>query len=565
MKKKIKLKGQVSIEVLIILGILIIGGIILGSFYLNNINKKTQEATDISSTSNSFSDFLNDTGDMGTPNYDDFGCDSNDDCSIHEDNECILDYCNENGNCVGTLLTSGNCTTSLNNPGTCVNGVCVANSSECNPYLEFNQCGDTSNDCTIYECSIEGTCVEKNLTNGVSCSFGFCIDGECVSDFDCVQLSDCSNDFCVPNPCYKWNCEEGRCVEKKLVDGTYCIIKSDPSEDGYCLGGDCRPFDNTCQNNSDCISLGSELGDCQEAYCKIISGQTTGVCDIRNITGICCGNAICEDGENYSNCLEDCSCGDLVCDDLERANGTCPDDCGLLACLNITNDICQSSISYCSICHNDPYALNCSPCCGDGVCNFGEEGICNIDCDNGGIFSFELSVNPLNSSALLNNNFLITVNGEGVDTYNLNLNVINSITSNPTNNCCLVGNSCNSSYSLGDVSSGDHTYQFNCNSEGIYKFEFTGTPSVGDPDFEISTWDISNNITPNYAFCKKVINSNGEIYVCINKLEGEDISSYGSLKVYINHPDIFERYSLSPSCVTNTNGSLCVFIGKTTP
>ena len=57
---KNKSKGQTSIEILAILGVLVIGGIILGTFYLQNINKKTAEATEISNIDyNSWIDDVN--------------------------------------------------------------------------------------------------------------------------------------------------------------------------------------------------------------------------------------------------------------------------------------------------------------------------------------------------------------------------------------------------------------------------------------------------------------------------------------------------------------------------
>jgi hypothetical protein len=41
---------------------------------------------------------------------------------------------------------------------------------------------------------------------------------------------------------------------------------------------------------------------------------------------ISCGDLICEEGENVSNCPGDCSCGNTVCDASENCN-SCPSDC----------------------------------------------------------------------------------------------------------------------------------------------------------------------------------------------------------------------------------------------
>ena len=64
MFNKNKSKGQTSIEILAILGVLVIGGIILGTFYLSNINKKTAEATEIANL-----DYNGLIGDLNEPIY----------------------------------------------------------------------------------------------------------------------------------------------------------------------------------------------------------------------------------------------------------------------------------------------------------------------------------------------------------------------------------------------------------------------------------------------------------------------------------------------------------------
>jgi len=63
-----KKNGQVSIEILAILGVLIIGSIILASFYISNINKKTSEITSLDKSSDNFNNWLNDSGNGGTLN-----------------------------------------------------------------------------------------------------------------------------------------------------------------------------------------------------------------------------------------------------------------------------------------------------------------------------------------------------------------------------------------------------------------------------------------------------------------------------------------------------------------
>jgi hypothetical protein len=56
---KNKQKAQVSIEMLVIIGVLIIGVVIVGVFSISNLNKRTGQANDIISTTNTFGNDLN--------------------------------------------------------------------------------------------------------------------------------------------------------------------------------------------------------------------------------------------------------------------------------------------------------------------------------------------------------------------------------------------------------------------------------------------------------------------------------------------------------------------------
>jgi len=63
---KNKKKGQISIEVLLILGILVIGGIIVGAFYLSSIHKKTNNINNTDDSTNSLSKWTNKNIEGGT-------------------------------------------------------------------------------------------------------------------------------------------------------------------------------------------------------------------------------------------------------------------------------------------------------------------------------------------------------------------------------------------------------------------------------------------------------------------------------------------------------------------
>jgi hypothetical protein len=103
-----KKNGQVSIEILAILGVLIIGSIVLASFYISNINKKTDEVTNLSDSSDSFNDWLNDSG--GTLN------DTNNGNGVNPDDPdpvCGNNVIETGEVCDGTDLGGASCNTVL--------------------------------------------------------------------------------------------------------------------------------------------------------------------------------------------------------------------------------------------------------------------------------------------------------------------------------------------------------------------------------------------------------------------------------------------------------------------
>ena len=115
MFNKNKSKGQTSIEILAILGVLVIGGIILGTFYLSSINKKTADATEIANLG-----YENWIGDLNEPTYGSLcgngivdgaeDCDYNGLVFIDNKNSCV-DW----GFTGGTLSCNSNCTLDTSN------------------------------------------------------------------------------------------------------------------------------------------------------------------------------------------------------------------------------------------------------------------------------------------------------------------------------------------------------------------------------------------------------------------------------------------------------------------
>ena len=138
---KKRIKAQTSIEVLAILGVLVVGSIILGSFYISSVNKKTDETTNLSDVSTGFEDWLDDESGSLPP----------------------------------------------------------ANSGEC---TVAGDCGSTGNQCTEYDC-VNGNCVLGNLPDGSNCSvYGWdCLTEEC-SIGSCTTIDNCPIDqFCTINGC----------------------------------------------------------------------------------------------------------------------------------------------------------------------------------------------------------------------------------------------------------------------------------------------------------------------------------------------------------------------------
>ena len=59
-----KNKGQISVEALIIVGVLVIGGVVFAAVYLGNIGEQARRGNDLSAITD---DFMNDLGGWGTP------------------------------------------------------------------------------------------------------------------------------------------------------------------------------------------------------------------------------------------------------------------------------------------------------------------------------------------------------------------------------------------------------------------------------------------------------------------------------------------------------------------
>jgi hypothetical protein len=170
-----------------------------------------------------------------------------------------------------------------------------------------------------------------------SCGNGICEVGEEGKCLDCVVCNDgtCDPDFesyfTCPGDCPNTpSCGDGKC---ELLGGE---TTTNCSEDcgSRCGDGRCdaftTPLGGTFEDSESCPE-DCYGGDCGNGNCEYLRGETTETCSLD-----CkpfCGNLHCEEGENKTNCEQDCgsgtSCGDGFCDPSRNEDAqTCREDCG---------------------------------------------------------------------------------------------------------------------------------------------------------------------------------------------------------------------------------------------
>jgi hypothetical protein len=96
-----------------------------------------------------------------------------------------------------------------------------------------------------------------------------------------------------------------------------------------------------------------------------------------------CGNGICNMGEDYVTCPEDCTlpktCGNGVCGDAETCQ-SCPQDCGICSGQNCGDGYCEIGET-CTYCPQDCGSCTPPDGCGDGLCRYNENcATCAADC-----------------------------------------------------------------------------------------------------------------------------------------------------------------------------------------
>ena|GEM_PF-2576939 len=215
-------------------------------------------------------------------------------------------------------------------------------------------------------CSMEGSVdVDSVMGSGSGAVSQVCVgSGSCKvvctllerCEFGVTSISPTDGVVCAPPPCGNGRCDAGENPENCAVD---------------CADASCQSGANRC--SGDDLELCNEQGLWEQVACG--SGQ---VCRVEENEAACvdsgriCGNDECEDGENATDCPEDCGvrCGDGTCSGGENATD-CPEDCGVRC-----GDGTCSGGENATDCPED-----CGTACGDGTCSGGENATdCPQDC-----------------------------------------------------------------------------------------------------------------------------------------------------------------------------------------
>lgn len=264
-----------------------------------------------------------------------------------------------------------------------------------------------------------GTDFPSDITDGGSGGYpenGICGDGNCDENENCALCSeDCG--ICV-QPAIGENCGNGTCEGD---EGCFlCQEDCGPCADqGASICGDaiCSGDEGCQQCPEDCSicpeDAGTAAGFCGDLMCGTDESCETcqadcGLCDVIQGDGgaypgpgngsdagapvggaedagsgsvMFCGDGICSEGENTSNCWQDCGvqCGDDVCNGPETCD-FCPEDCGL--CEEPTPGAGYCGDGWCTLGETTANCWqDCGSLCGDDACNHIETcNNCEVDC-----------------------------------------------------------------------------------------------------------------------------------------------------------------------------------------
>ncbi|GEM_PF-4843473 len=252
---RLKQKAQISIEILLIIGILIIGSIIFATFYFSKIDKSTNDASSLADSNNSFSKWMSSDEDTTIVNS---GICNNGvieypeqceglDLGVYTGKDCF-----DLGLGVGSLSCSADCMILTDDCSEALNGIC----------------GDGIKNQAIEEC-------DGLDFGGLSCStFGFNLGT--LSCNNCkIDLSACSNFVVTPAVLID-------CLDSEKAYGTYGV--STKNEDITLV------YDNGDKNKVVAPDICIDNINYAEYFC---SDDFLGIDYLKDV---CQGNKICKDG-----------------------------------------------------------------------------------------------------------------------------------------------------------------------------------------------------------------------------------------------------------------------------
>ena len=253
--KKMNQKGQISIESLAILGLILIGATIFAVFYLQSTKSQITQVPEI--------DIFDQFGhNVVSPNVPQVGCgDGN---------------CGSGENCSNCEQDCGECPFGCDGDSVCEPnlGENCSNCSAC--YCDENHICDT----------VQGYCVE--VPHVVVCTDGICDGDECSS---------CPGDCSVEECCGNGNCDS------YLENTNNCSVDCCPAS--FCRDGTCGSEENCSNCEDDCGLCSSNT--CGNGVCDMNLGETCSTCSIDCGTCSGCTSSFTPNPSGYIE-ITSCAC-----------------------------------------------------------------------------------------------------------------------------------------------------------------------------------------------------------------------------------------------------------------
>jgi len=161
----------------------------------------------------------------------------------------------------------------------------------------YTNCNGT---CTAPACSIDSECDDSDVSTTDSCEDG----GTCSAVCTNTAITECAagDSYCPEGCYYETDTDCASCETGIICEGSCQVVVC--SADSGCDDGDDTTTD-SCQNPGTCDAscINAAVTDCLNDDSTCPSGCTS---TNDNDCTVQCGNGVCETGEDYMNCLDDC-------------------------------------------------------------------------------------------------------------------------------------------------------------------------------------------------------------------------------------------------------------------